>query len=146
MDEASALHLKAFNAQVSEHQESLYNLAYRVLGDEGEAIEVTQAAIENAYRTLGSPPKGSVKLGLLRVLVRLCRQRVKRKSPSASQLSHDLAKCLASLPVEYCLAITLVDLEGLDYDQAAIVLQQPRRKVKQHLAQGRQMLSTHILQ
>ena len=136
----NALQLKAFNALVSDHQDSLYNVAFHAIGDEESAVVTTQAAIQTAYQTLGSLQTSSIRLWLLRSLVMQCRKYYRNRTNPPQKQPLDLQSCLASLPLELCLVITLVDLEGLDYDQAAAVLNEPRRQVIKRLAQARQKL------
>jgi len=60
-----------------------------------------------------------------------------------------IERCLASLPVEYRLALEMVDILGLDYAQSAQVMGCPIGTVKSRLArarmQMRQKLSEHHL-
>lgn len=60
-----------------------------------------------------------------------------------------IERCLASLPVEYRLALEMVDILGLDYAQSAQVMGCPIGTVKSRLArarmQMRQKLSEHRL-
>ena len=51
--------LEAFNSLVLMHQERVYNLAYRILGDETAAADATQEAFLLAYRHIGRFKQGS---------------------------------------------------------------------------------------
>ncbi len=53
------------------------------------------------------------------------------------ELARLLQCCLESLPAEFRAAVTLVDIQGLDYEEAAQALGKPLGTVKSRLARGR---------
>jgi RNA polymerase sigma-70 factor (ECF subfamily) len=128
--------LRAFNRLVLEHQEAVYNLAYRLLGDEGAAADATQAAFAGALRELGACRPGAFKLWVLRWLVRACRPGLIGPAPAAAALPGSLAR----LPPAERLALALVDIARLDYAQAAAVLDVSTAEVRGHLAAARRAL------
>lgn len=137
---ARAGDLPAYNRLVLEHQDVLYNLAYRVLGDQAAAVEATQAAFVSAQRKLRAYRTGPFRVWLIYWLVRACRSHLDGKvsRPVASDLvgPGDLAK----LPPAQRLALVLVDIAGLDYGQAASVLEQAPAQVRHDLAAARRAL------
>ena len=44
----------AFETLIRRHQKTIFNLAYRMLGDYDEAAEISQEAFLSAYRAIGS--------------------------------------------------------------------------------------------
>jgi RNA polymerase sigma-70 factor, ECF subfamily len=54
-----------------------------------------------------------------------------------SQLANAIQHCLEGLPVEYRMVAVLVDVQGMDYDEAAQVIQTPLGTVKSRLARAR---------
>ena len=85
--------LEAFNALVLMHQERVYNLAYRILGDEAAAADATQEAFILAYRHLGRFHTGSFFAWLYRIATNVCydtlRYQKRRPAVSFTQLSGD---------------------------------------------------------
>ncbi len=137
-DNARPGDLAAFNQLVLAHQDAVYNCAYRLLGDEVTAAEATQAAFATALREQPAGSGGPVRVWLLRCLVRACDDRL-RAAPARHAVDPlHLQQCLAALPPELRLVLALVDIAGLDYGQAAAVLQVSQGQVRHSLALARQ--------
>jgi len=138
--------LEAFNRLVVEYQDEVYNLVYRVLGEEEAALEATRDVFQVAYRQLDRYRKGSFRLWLFRIAARVCQQRLKgwsapyRNPPSVrtSPEENRLQACLRLIPPEQRLALVLVDLQGLSYPEASAVLGASPEKLSGRLAQARQ--------
>ena len=64
----------------------------------------------------------------------------------ASELQHTLERCLQSLTPAYRVALVLVDVEGLPYEEAARVMRVPIGTVKSRLARARMQLRQHLKQ
>ena len=81
-----------FERLVAAHQDRLYTIAHRFLGDAHEAEDLTQDALVRAYRALGGYPADRVRALRLRpwlatILLNLCRNRVtRRRAPEARSL------------------------------------------------------------
>ncbi len=71
--------LEAFNALVRRYQHQVYNLAYRIMGDEASAADATQEAFISAYRHLGTFHGGSFQSWLLRIVVNACYDELRRR-------------------------------------------------------------------
>src|SRR5579862_9930581 len=56
----------AFNQLILLHQQAIYTLAYRMLGDPDNAADVTQEALFSAFRAIDSFRGGSFRSWLLR--------------------------------------------------------------------------------
>src|SRR5687768_5854433 len=91
MDDALALGLATdldgtFETVVLEHQDRLYSLALRSVGDPGEAEELVQDAFVRAYRALvGYEPERrralAIRPWLSTIVLNLCRNRARRARP-----------------------------------------------------------------
>ncbi len=78
--------LNAFNELVTCYEQRVYNLSYRLLGDNEAAADATQDTFFQAYRALGQYRGGSFKSWLLRIASNLCydQLRAKMRRPSSS--------------------------------------------------------------
>jgi RNA polymerase sigma-70 factor (ECF subfamily) len=75
----------SFERLVREHQDRLYSIALRILGDGRDAEEVAQDAFVRAYRALATWEPGRIRELELRawlatIAVNLCRNRLRRKA------------------------------------------------------------------
>jgi RNA polymerase sigma-70 factor (ECF subfamily) len=71
--------LEAFNGLVLRYQQQVYNVGYRIMGDEAAAADVTQEAFISAYRHIGSFHQGSFKNWLLRIVRNACYDELRRR-------------------------------------------------------------------
>jgi RNA polymerase sigma-70 factor (ECF subfamily) len=69
---ARAGDLEAFNTLVLAHQDRVYNLAYRLLGDEAHAADAAQEAFILAYRHIRRFHTGSFSAWLYRITTNVC--------------------------------------------------------------------------
>lgn len=88
-----------FEALVLAHQDRLYSIALRVLGNEADAEEAAQDAFVRAYRALAGYERARIRELRLRpwlatIVLNLCRSRRARGAAARSTLSLD-----AALPV-----------------------------------------------
>jgi RNA polymerase sigma-70 factor (ECF subfamily) len=71
--------LDAFNALVLRYQDSVYTLAYRIMGDSHSAADVVQEAFILAYRRLDSYRGGSFRSWLLRIATNTAYDELRRR-------------------------------------------------------------------
>jgi RNA polymerase sigma factor (sigma-70 family) len=83
---AQAGSLAAFNDLVKLYESRVYNLAYRMLGDNEAAADATQDAFFQAYRALGQYRGGSFRSWLLKIATNICydRLRSRKRHPTDS--------------------------------------------------------------
>jgi RNA polymerase sigma-70 factor (ECF subfamily) len=87
----------AFEALVLAHQDRLFTIALRVLGDRGAAEEAAQDALVRAYRALGTYDMARIldlrlRPWLATIVLNLCRSRLSRRPASTkATLSLDVA-------------------------------------------------------
>jgi len=81
--------LEAFNSLVLMHQERVYNLAYRILGDQAGAADATQEAFILAYRHIRRFRTGSFYAWLYRIVTNVCYDAIRyhKRRPTVS-LTH----------------------------------------------------------
>jgi RNA polymerase sigma-70 factor (ECF subfamily) len=85
MDEPALIHdaqhgdLDAFNRLVLAYQDSLFNTALRILGDDDRAADATQEAFISAFRSINSFRGGSFKAWLMRTVTNACYDELRRQ-------------------------------------------------------------------
>ena len=85
MDEPALIHdaqrgsLDAFNTLVLHYQDTVFNTALRILGDEDQAADAAQEAFISAFRSITSFRGGSFKAWLMRTVTNACYDELRRK-------------------------------------------------------------------
>ncbi len=85
MDEPTLIHdaqrgsLDAFNTLVLHYQDTVFNTALRILGDEDQAADAAQEAFISAFRSITSFRGGSFKAWLMRTVTNACYDELRRK-------------------------------------------------------------------
>jgi RNA polymerase sigma-70 factor (ECF subfamily) len=159
--------LKAYGALVDRYRKRVYNLTYRMLGDPERAEDAAQEAFIRAYRGLRSyRPSGRFSSWLFATASNLCIDRLRQRPfavasidepglrpvredgvegdpPAAYHRTETQAHvhhALGRLPSSQRLAIALVHLQGLSYEEAAEVMGVPVGTVKSHAHRARHTL------
>jgi len=71
--------VSAFNTLVLHYQDSVYNVAYRIIGEPGTAADATQEAFISAYKALKRFRGGSFKSWLMRIVTNACYDELRRR-------------------------------------------------------------------
>ncbi len=167
--------LDAFNLLVESYQTAVFNLCLRMLSAPQTAEDATQEAFIAAYRNLDKFRGGSFRSWLFRIAANACYDELRRRKarPAASldepigsgerkfdapdsapspedraeqsELHDLLAQALAEIPADQRLAITLCDVQGLDYAAIAEVMECSLGTVKSRIARGRARLRAILL-
>jgi RNA polymerase sigma-70 factor (ECF subfamily) len=164
MDETTLLRaacqgdIEAFNQLVFACQDTVFRQASWMLEDQVSAEAVTQDAFLRAYRNLDQFSRGSFCSWVLRIVTRQCLEALRRTGDRSTicltSLNPDvegtesaegaIRSCLVDLPPADRAVLVLVDLQELDYVQAAAVLEIPVAEAARRLARARQYLSRLI--
>jgi RNA polymerase sigma-70 factor (ECF subfamily) len=147
---------RRFENLLDKHESRLRRVAFGMLGDAHRVDDVLQEAFLKAYRSLPDRFENErlEAAWLYRIVHRCCldelRQRKRRREVAgvleyvASDDDQDaslvVAGALARLSPQSRAVVLLVDLIGLDYDTAALVLRVPRGTVASRLSAGRARL------
>jgi RNA polymerase sigma-70 factor, ECF subfamily len=151
----------AFSELVRRHQDRLWAVALRTLGDREEAADAVQDALLSAYRAAGTfRGDARVSTWLHRIVVNACLDRARRQQarptvplpdddrhPAAGdalanrELATDLGRALAVLPADQRMAVVLVDGQGYQVDEVARLLEIPVGTVKSRCSRGRARLA-----
>ena len=176
MNEETLIHqaqegdIVAFNRLVVQHQELVFNVAYRIMGDPAVAEDVAQETFITAYQSVKSFRGGSFKSWLIRVATNRCYDELRRRkrrpqtsldeimdenesfaflrSPNEGPEAHrqrvELAlvieHCLKGLPDDQRIVTVLGDVEGYDYQEIANITRASLGTVKSRLSRARAKL------
>ena len=164
----------SFNQLILRWERPIYALAYRVLGREEDARDVSQEAFLRAYRALPGF-KGEAKFSswLYRIALNLCRDwmRKQRRAPvqqmpegmdpvemagesgpvesvedlvARKELSQIVGEAMTLLPDEQRTAIILKEYHGMTFQEIAELQGVPLSTVKTRLYQGLTVLRRHL--
>ena len=166
--------LDSFNQLVLRWERPIYALAYRVIGREEDARDVSHETFLRAFRALGGF-KGQAKFSswLYRITLNLCRDwmRRERRTPvsqapegvdiielagegepaesiddvvARKQLGRAVEKAMAMLPEDQRTAIIMKEYHGLTFQEIADLLDCPLSTVKTRLYQGLSVLRKQL--
>lgn len=144
--------IEAFNQLVLTCQDAVFRQACWLLEDQVSAEAVTQEAFLLAYRNLNQFQGESFHLRMLRVVTCLClenlrspghRTTIRLASFNPDSVGIDTSEglirsCLVDLPPMDRAILVLIDLQKLDYIQAAAVLEISAEEAARRLAHARQ--------
>jgi RNA polymerase sigma-70 factor (ECF subfamily) len=153
----------AYSILVNRYKTMIYNLAFRMVGDEDTAKDLAQESFIAAYKGLGQFRFGSkFSSWLYSIALNKCRDHLKlakdtvstdeisdmmpenRNSPeraAATEQSKDiLQRALDALPVEYRQVLILKHIEELDYQEIADITGTSVSALKVRAHRGREML------
>lgn len=161
----------AYGELVDRYRRRIYNLAYRMLGDPERAEDAAQEAFIRAYRGLRHyRPTGKFSSWLYATATNVCIDRLRKRpfaaasidapdwrpvasedegaDPEAaagrSEVQEQVHGALGRLPDNQRLAISLVHLQGLSYEEAGEIMGQPVGTVKSHAHRARAALKRHL--
>lgn len=176
MDEARLIKLAqegdltAYNRLVLMHQEVVYNVVCRIMGDGDAAADITQDAFLSAYHAIHRFTEGSFKAWLIRIATNACydefRRRKRRPQSSLDEITDEnesagflrsdepgpeqmrqrrelvlaIQNCLKGLPNDQRVAIVLCDVEGYDYGEIADLETVSLGTVKSRISRARSKL------
>jgi RNA polymerase sigma-70 factor (ECF subfamily) len=166
----------SFNQLIVRWERPIYALAYRVIGREEDARDVSQEAFLRAYRALpGFKREAKFSSWLYRITLNLCRDWIRKQrrapvsqmpeevdileiaaaaEPSESiedlvarrELTAVVAQAMTQLPPEQRTAIILKEYHGMTFQEIADLQGCPLSTVKTRLYQGLSVLRRHLEQ
>lgn len=159
---------RAFAELVARYQTAVYNLAYRMLGDPGEAEDAAQEVFLRIYRRLATYDTGHrFSTWVLSIASHYCIDLLRRKRPwlvplenisnwmrtrtrgpeaaALMQEQQDLVRgLLAKLPEHYRLVLLLRYWHDLGYEEIAQVVDLPVSTIKARLHRARNALAALV--
>ena len=159
-----------YESIVEQYSGFVYNVAYRILGNQADAEDASQDAFISAYKNFGKfRGDSSVSTWLYRIAVNsaLMRLRKDRRKLYLTQTGYDdtelvswmegpesaainaelwehLEDGLALLPPQLRVVVALRDVDGLSNDEAAEILETTVSSIKSKLHRGRVLLRKHL--
>jgi len=154
----------AFEALMVRHQQRIYNISLRMMGNRQDALEASQEAMIKIWRNLGSfKGNSAVSTWIYRVTVNACKDILrKRKIPQVSvETLHEqgfdiadgdaqydstlaaedsIARALMQLPTDRREVLVLRDIHGFSYQEIAQMLSCPLGTVRSRLSRARKEL------
>ena len=144
------------------HGRFLYNVAYRLTGNDDDAYDLVQEALLRVRKGLETYQPGSMEGWLSRIVTNVFLDEVRRKrrrpvevlpedperllpaAPGADEptdrLSDDVQAALRRLPEDFRTAVVLCDVVGLSYEEIADALSVPVGTVRSRIHRGRRLL------
>lgn len=148
------------------HGRFLYNVAYRLCGNDDDAYDLAQEALLRVRRGLETYRPGSMEAWLSRIVTNVFLDEVRRRrrrpfevmpedperllpsSPGADEalegLSEDVSAALRRLPADFRAAVVLCDVVGLSYEEISDALSVPVGTVRSRIHRGRRMLRSTL--
>ena len=140
----------------------LYNVAYRLAGNDDDANDLAQEALLRVRKGLESYQPGSMEAWLSRIVTNVFLDEVRRRRrrpveampedpdrvlpPTAAadaatdKLSDEVQAALRALPEDFRAAVVLADVVGLSYEEIAEALDVPVGTVRSRIHRGRRQL------
>lgn len=157
---------EAFTEVMQKHEDRVFSVCLRIMGDREQALDATQETFLTAFRKAGQF-KGESTFGtwVYRIAVNTCydllrKQKRRPSEPMPEHLdpadpgAHDrvesaalrpgIRAALATLPPEFRSAVVLSDIEGMSLPETARVLGVPVGTVKSRVFRGRRLLARQL--
>jgi len=154
---------RAFDELMLRHEDRVFGLGLRMLGNREDALDATQETFLTVFRKAHQfSGRSTFGTWLYRVALNTCYDRLRKAKrrhtvpmPESSdppdlashdalvsaELRPDLIEALTSLQPEFRAAVLLVDLEDLSLEEAARILDVPIGTVKSRVHRGRKLLA-----
>lgn len=158
--------VEAFGELMRAHEDRVFAICLRTLGDREMALDATQETFITVFRKVSQfEGKSAFSTWIYRVAVNTCYdmvRRAKRKQADAlpehvdppdvgvadelasTELRPDIDAAIANLPEEFRAAVVLSDLEGLALSDVAEIIGVPVGTVKSRVFRGRRLLASAL--
>lgn len=155
-----------WEAVARSHGRFLYNVAYRLTGNDDDAYDLVQEALLRVRKGLETYQPGSMEAWLSRIVTNVFLDEVRRRrrrpvealpedperllpsSPGADEatesLPDDVQAALRRLPEDFRTAVVLCDVVGLSYEEIADTLAVPVGTVRSRIHRGRRLLRASL--
>lgn len=157
---------EAFNEIMRLHEDRVFSVCLRILGNRDGALDATQETFLAAFRKAGQFRGGSaVGTWIYRIAVNVCYDQLRKakRRPTESLSDHlhpsdqgaadlmesaglrpEIQAALGELPAEFRSAVVLSDIEGMSLPEVAVILGVPVGTVKSRVFRGRRLLAKRL--
>jgi RNA polymerase sigma-70 factor, ECF subfamily len=154
----------SFAELMRRHEDRVFSLSLRMMGDRADALDATQEAFISAFRQARNFRfDAAFGTWLYRIGVNSCHDLLRKRKrwgalggeEQPEQVDRvasdfdtgvterlDVAEALSRLPQEYREAVVLHDLGGVPYDEIASITETPIGTVKSRISRGRKQLAS----
>lgn len=146
-----------FEERIRENKQSMFRVAYAILGNVNDCEDAAASAVLHAWQGLeGLRDREKFRPWLLRILKNEC-YTMCRRQPQLVALQEDmtadepklealeLTEALSSLRPDARLTLTLYYVEGYSIREIAGILEMPAGSIKSRLSRARAQLKDHLL-
>lgn len=156
----------AFEEIMRTHEDRIFSVCLRIMGNRELALDVTQEAFLTVFRK-ASQFKGEAALGtwIYRIAVNTCYDQLRRQqrrkttsfpehydpadhgaedAVSSAALRPEIEAALAALSPDFRTAVILSDIEGVALPDIARILEVPIGTVKSRVFRGRRLLAAEL--
>jgi RNA polymerase sigma-70 factor (ECF subfamily) len=157
---------QAFELVMRNHEDRVFSVCLRILGDRERALDATQDTFLTVFRKASQfEGRSAVGTWIYRIAVNACYDQLRKTQrrpteslpehvdptdPSAEEaiesaaLRPEIESALSQLPADFRNAVILADLEGLPLPEVAEVLGVPIGTVKSRVFRGRRLLAQRL--
>jgi RNA polymerase sigma-70 factor (ECF subfamily) len=157
---------QAFELVMRNHEDRVFSVCLRILGDRERALDATQDTFLTVFRKASQfEGRSAVGTWIYRIAVNSCYDQLRKTQrrpteslpehvdptdPSAEEaiesaaLRPEIESALSQLPADFRNAVILSDLEGLPLPEVAEVLGVPVGTVKSRVFRGRRLLAQRL--
>jgi RNA polymerase sigma-70 factor (ECF subfamily) len=157
---------QAFELVMRNHEDRVFSVCLRILGDRERALDATQDTFLTVFRKASQfEGRSAVGTWIYRIAVNACYDQLRKTQrrpteslpehvdptdPSAEEaiesaaLRPEIESALSELPADFRNAVILSDLEGLPLPEVAEVLGVPIGTVKSRVFRGRRLLAQRL--
>jgi RNA polymerase sigma-70 factor (ECF subfamily) len=163
--ETAKVNRDTFESVVREYTKAVFNIAFRIVNEYEDAMDITQTTFLKAYENIDSyNPSHAIFSWLYKIAVNESINLIKRKKRTVlldsdlglqvdgpeseyaqNETSKQLQKALMTLSVEYRTVLILRHFQDLSYREIGVILGIPERTVKSRIFSGRRLLRESLL-
>lgn len=163
--------IEAFNDLINQYQQKVYNIAYRMMGNEHDASDLAQESLIKVFHSIGFyKEQCTLSTWIYRITMNTCLDELRKKntmnkhitytdsffnledgspSPEERILNREknvyIQKAILQLREDYRAVIVLRDVHGFSYEEIGEILETSLGTVKSRISRARKQLKETLL-